>query len=218
MILTMSPLPALSHADGSALETILVEKTVGMIAVSANSRSSMCNSLVAMIKYQFHGKIQKYVSYLSTERPSIPAGNSTLSKKLFAISSWRKICPRASILLSCHVAKTHPFIPVLLVATGQWSVARKHAALVVTSAKPSPRMWSRMMARLREPSINTTLAKNVCTVATHAERNALAAMNIQRGAWKDVDNLASMHSVTCLARSPALLVRNLADGEHRFLF
>ena len=51
------------------------------------------------------------------------------------------------------------------------------------------------MARLREPNINPTLASNVCTVATHAGRNVLAAMNIQRSVWRNVDNLASMHSV-----------------------
>lgn len=73
------------------------------------------------------------------------------------------------------------------------------------------------MERLQEPATDPTLAKVVCTVATHAERNVLVAMNTQRSVWKSVDNLVSMHSVVYLARSPVLLVRNHADGKHIFL-
>jgi hypothetical protein len=54
-------------------------------------------------------------------------------------------------------------------------------------------------------------------VTTCAKRNVLTTMNIQRGAWKNVDSLASMHSVIYVARSPVLLVRNHVDGEHHFL-
>ena len=72
------------------------------------------------------------------------------------------------------------------------------------------------MVRFRGPSIDPTLAKNVCIVITHAERNVLATMNIQRGAWKVVDNPASMHSVICVAGSLAPPARNHADGEYRF--
>ena len=135
MILSTSPLPVLSHADDSAREIILVKSCAGMTVVNAFSRSSMCNSPAAIPKHQFHGKIQKLLLYWSTERPSTPAGNSTRSKMFFAISRCRKICPHASILLSCHVVKTHPFIPALLVVTGSWNVARKHAVFVVTNAR-----------------------------------------------------------------------------------
>ena len=72
------------------------------------------------------------------------------------------------------------------------------------------------MARLYEPSIDSILAKNVYTVVTHAERNVLALMNIQRCALKIVDNPASMQSVIYDVRSPVLLVRNHADGQHSF--
>ena len=60
MILSTSPLPVFSHADDSAREIILVESSAGMIVVNALSRSSMCNSLVAIPKHQFHGKIQRF--------------------------------------------------------------------------------------------------------------------------------------------------------------
>ena len=150
----------------------------------------------------------------STEGPLTPAGNSTRSKMFFAISRWRKLCSRASILVSCHVAKTLPFIPALLVVTGSWSVARKHAVSVVTNARMRTR--SRKMAKFYEPSIDYILAKNVYTVATHAGRNVLAVMNIQKGAWKIVDNPASMQSVIYVVLSPVLLVRNHADGQHSF--
>ena len=132
----------------------------------------------------------------------------------FAISRWRNICPRANILLSCHVAKTHLFIPAMLVVTGSWSVARKYAVSVVANARMRTR--NRKMAKLYEPSIDSILAKNVYTVVTHAERSVLAPMNIQRGAWKIVDNPASMQSVVYVVRSPVLLVRNHADGQHSF--
>ena len=152
--------------------------------------------------------------YWSTEGPLTPAGNSTRSKMFFAISRWRKICPRASILLSYHVVKTRPIIPALLVVTGSWSVARKYAVFVVTNARMGTR--SREMARLYEPNIDSILAKNVYTVVTHAERNVLAVTNIQIGAWKIVDSPASMQSVIYVVRSPVLLVRNHADGQHSF--
>ena len=132
----------------------------------------------------------------------------------FVISRWRKICPRASILLSCRVVKTHPFIPALLVVTSSWSVARKYAVFVVTNA--SRRTRNRKMARLYEPNIYSILAKNVYIVVTHAERNVLAVTNIQRGAWKIVDNPASMQSVVYVVRSPVLHVRSHADGQHFF--
>ena len=217
MILSMSPSLALSRADDSAREIILVKCCAGMIVVNAISRSSMCSSLAAITKNQFHGEISKlkYI-YWSTEGPLItPAGNSTRSKMFFAISRWRKICPRASILLSSRVVKTHPFIFALLVVTGLWSVARKYAVFVVTNARMRTR--SRKMANLYEPSIDSILAKNVYTAVTHAERNALALTNIQRGAWKIVDNPASMQNVIYVVRSPVLLVRNHADGQHPFL-
>jgi hypothetical protein len=57
MIPNMSPLAVLSHADDSAPEIILVEKTAGMIVVSAIFRSPMYDSLVATPKIQFHGKM-----------------------------------------------------------------------------------------------------------------------------------------------------------------
>jgi hypothetical protein len=81
MIPNMSPSPVLSYVDDSVQEIILVESSAGMNAVTVSSRSPMCDFLVAMPKHQFH------------------AGNSTRSKMFFAISKWRKICPRASILL-----------------------------------------------------------------------------------------------------------------------
>jgi hypothetical protein len=77
-------------------------------------------------------------------------------------------------------------------------------------------MWSRKMVRLHEPNIDPTLAKNVYTVVTDAKRNVLALTNILRGAWKIVDSHASMRSVIYVARSPVLLVKNHADGQHRF--
>ena len=214
MILSTLPLPVLSRADDSAGEIILVKSCAGMIVVNAISRSSMCNSLAAIPKHQFHGKIQKLFLNWSTEEPLTPAGNSTRSKIFFAISRWKRICPRASILLSCHVVKTHPFIPALLVVTKTWSVARKNAAFIAMNARM--RMRSRKMARLYEPSIDPILAKNVYTVVTHAEKNVLAVTNIQRSAWKIVDNPASMQSVIYVVRSPVLLVRNHADGQHLF--
>ena len=152
--------------------------------------------------------------YWSTEVLLIPAGKSTLSKMFFAISRWRNICSRASILLSCRVVKTHPFIPALLVVSGSWSVARKYAVFVVMNARMRTR--SRRMATLYEPSIDFILVKNVYTVVTHAERNVLALTNIQRGAWKIVDNPASMQNVVYAVRSLVLLVRNHADGQHPF--
>ena len=159
-------------------------------------------------------RFKDFLFFRSTEGPLTPAGDSTRSKTFFAISRWRKIYPRASILLSCHVVKTHPFIPALLVVTNSWSVVRKHAILVVTNARLRTR--NRKMAKLYELSIDSILAKNVYTVATHVERNVLAVMNIQRGAWKIVDNPASMQSVIYVVRSPVLLVRNHADGQHFF--
>ena len=72
------------------------------------------------------------------------------------------------------------------------------------------------MARLYEPSIESILAKNVYTVVTLAERNVLALMNIRRGAWKIVGSPACMQSVVYVVRSPVLLVRNHADGQHSF--
>ena len=185
-----------------------------MIVVDAISRSSMCNCLVAIPKHQFHGKIHKAFFYWSTKGPLTLAGNSTRSKMFFAISRWKKICPRASILLSCHVVKTHPFIPALLDVTGSWSVARKYAVFVVMNARRRTR--SRKMARLYEPTIDFILAKNIYTVVTRAERNVLAVMNTQRFAWKIVDNHASMQSVVYVVRSPVLLVRNHADGQQSF--
>lgn len=214
MILSTLPLPVLSHADDSAREIILVKSCAGMIVVNAISRSSMCNSHAAIPKHQFHGKIQKLFFYLSTEGRLTPAGNSTRSKTFFAISRWRKICPRVSILLSCHVVKTRPFFFAVLVVTGSWSVARKYAVFVVTNARKRTR--SSKMARLYEPNIDSTLAKNVYTVVTHAERNVLALTNTQRDAWKIVDNPASMQSVIYVVRSPVLLVKNHADGRHFF--
>jgi hypothetical protein len=165
------------------------------------------------ISFMVRSNLYIYI-YWSTEGPLTPAGKSTRSKMFFAISRWRKICPRASILLSCHVVKTHPFIPALLVVIGSWIVARKYAVFVVTNARMRTR--SKKMARLYEPSIDSILAKSVYTVVTHAERNVLALMNIQRGAWKIVDNPASMQNVIYVVRSLVLLVRNHADGQHPF--
>ena len=86
MTLSTSPLPVISHADDSARETILAKSCAGMIVVSAISRSSMCNSPVAIPKHQFHGKIQLNVLfYWSTDGPLTPAGNSIRSKMFFAI-------------------------------------------------------------------------------------------------------------------------------------
>ena len=159
----------------------------------------------------FMVRSNKLIFYWSTEMSLTPAGDSIRSKMFFAISRWRKICPRASILLSCHVVKTHPFIAALLVVTGSWSVARKYAVFVVTNARMRTR--NRKIARLTELSIDPILAKNVYTAVTHAKRNVLSVMNIQRGAWKIVDNPASMRSVNCVVRSPVLHVRNHADGQ-----
>jgi hypothetical protein len=61
MILSTSPLPVPSYADDSAREIILVKSSAGMIVVNAISGSSMCNSLVAIPKHQFHGEIQKLI-------------------------------------------------------------------------------------------------------------------------------------------------------------
>ena len=63
MILSTLVLPVLSHAGDSAREIILVESSAGMIVVNATSRSSMCNSLVAILKHQFHGKVQRLFIY-----------------------------------------------------------------------------------------------------------------------------------------------------------
>ena len=57
MTLSTSPLLVLSHADDSAGEIIPVKSSARMIVVNAISRSSMCNSPVAIPKHQFHGKI-----------------------------------------------------------------------------------------------------------------------------------------------------------------
>ena len=57
MILNTFLLPVPSDVDDSAREIILVKSNAGLIVVGADSRSSMSNSLVAMLKHQFHGKI-----------------------------------------------------------------------------------------------------------------------------------------------------------------
>jgi hypothetical protein len=64
MILSTSLLPVLSHADDSAREIILVKSSAEMIVVIAISRSSMCNSLAAIPKHQFHGKNQNLIYIL----------------------------------------------------------------------------------------------------------------------------------------------------------
>jgi hypothetical protein len=99
MILSTSPSPVLSLAEDSAQETILAKRIARTIVVIVVSRLPMCNFLVAMPKHPFHGKNLTNIFYLLTEEPSTPAGNLTHSKTFFAISRWRKVCPRASIPL-----------------------------------------------------------------------------------------------------------------------
>ena len=115
------------------------ESCAGMVVVNANSRSSMCSSLVAITKHQFHGKIPpKKKLYMVDWRALTPAGKSTRSKMFFCDFEMEKL----EYLLSCRGR----FIPALLVVSGSWSVARKYAVFVVMNARMRTR--SRRMAKL----------------------------------------------------------------------